>query len=205
MHLVHELAAPSFDEGKSEHDRELGMRLRSIRKSKGHSMREIAAHAGVSESFLSQVERGIASPSVASLRRICMALGESMGALFDDVMAPAAHDQRLVRVGDRRRIYRPDGSSDYLITPQLASQLEVHYNIISPHRSSGPEPYTHLGEEECVYVLQGSLTLTWDGTVYELSAGDAMLIDPKIGHRFANDSDEPAIVLWIISPANQDI
>lgn len=202
---LHEPPVTSSGEGKSEHDRELGMRLRSIRKSKGRSMREIAADAGVSESFLSQVERGIASPSVASLRRICAALGESMGALFDDVVAPAVHDQRLVRVGDRRRIYRPDGSADYLITPQLAKQLEVHHNIISPHRSSGPEPYTHLGEEECVYVLQGNLTLTWDGAVYELGAGDAMLIDPKVGHSFANNTDEPAIVLWIISPANQDI
>ncbi len=38
-----------------------------------------------------------------------------------------------------------------------------------------------------------------------LNAGDAMLIDPKVGHSFANNTDEPAIVLWIISPANQDI
>ena len=202
---LHEPSAGSIADDKSEHDRELGMRLRSIRKSKGRSMREIALDAGVSESFLSQVERGIASPSVASLRRICIALGESMGALFDDLAPHSTHDERLVRVGDRRRIYRPDGSADYLITPHVATQLEVHHNIISPHRSSGPEPYTHLGEEECVYVLQGSLTLTWDGADYELGAGDAMLIDPKVGHRFANNTDEPAIVLWIISPANQDI
>ena len=193
------------DDDASDEQRSLGIRLRQLRKSKRRSLKEIAADAQVSESFLSQVERGLTSPSIASLRRICTALGENMGALFAEEFDTGRSDERLVRVSDRRRIFRPDGSADYLLTPRIARHLEIHHNIIAPGRTSGPEPYTHEGEEECVHVLEGELRLQWDRTTYDLRAGDAILIDPKIEHSFANVTDESAVVLWIISPARSDI
>lgn len=193
------------EDAETDEQRALGIRLRSLRKSKRQSLGEVARLAQVSESFLSQVERGLTSPSIASLRRICLALGENMGALFSDEVDTGQVDPRLVRVKDRRRIFRPDGSANYLITPKMARQLEIHHNVIAPHRNSGGEPYSHEGEEECVYVLEGSLHFEWDGRSYELTAGDAILIDPKIGHSFSNDTDQSAVVLWAISPARSDI
>lgn len=192
-------------EVEDDEQRALGSRLRTIRKSKGFSLKEVSKTAQVSDSFLSQVERGNTSPSISTLRRICHALGVNMGALFSNSEDDSPTDERLVRVIDRRRIFRPDGSANYLITPPSAEHLEVHHNIIAPGRNSGPEPYTHQGEEECVYVLSGSLELTWDGVEYFLNEGDAILIDPKKDHSFRNDSAEAAVVLWIISPAQKDI
>lgn len=189
----------------SDEQRSLGIRLRKLRKSKQRSLKSIAADAEVSESFLSQVERGLTSPSIASLRRICLALGENMGALFAEEFDSSEADDRLVRVADRRRIFRPDGSADYLLTPPLARHLEIHHNVVAPGRTSGPEPYTHEGEEECVHVLEGSLQFQWNGTTYDLHSGDAILIDPKVGHSFANITDRSAVVMWIISPARSDI
>jgi transcriptional regulator with XRE-family HTH domain len=125
----------------SDEQRSLGIRLRTLRKSKQRSLKEIADDAQVSESFLSQVERGLTSPSIASLRRICSALGENMGALFAEEFESSDANERLVRVSDRRRIFRPDGSADYLLTPRIARHLEIHHNVIAPGRSSGPEPY----------------------------------------------------------------
>ncbi|WP_148575179.1 helix-turn-helix domain-containing protein [Nocardioides caldifontis] len=188
---------------KSELDRVLGQRLRELRKGKHLSLKTVAEKAAVSESFLSQVERGLVSPSVASLRRICEALDETMGALFLSTSDQAP--QRLVRVADRRMSFRPDGSAHYLLTPPLARKLQVNQSVVAPGYSSGEEPYTHGGEEECVHVVQGSLTLDWATETYHLCAGDAVLIDPRIGHRFHNESSEPAVVLWMISPALGDI
>lgn len=190
---------------ETDEQRALGIRLRALRKSKRSSLKEVAKLAEVSESFLSQVERGLTSPSIASLRRICVALGENMGALFSDDVESNQSDPRLVRVKDRRRIFRPDGSANYLITPKMSQHLEIHHNIIAPHRNSGAEPYAHEGEEECVYVLEGTLHFEWDNQSYELDAGDAILIDPKIDHSFSNNTDESASVLWVISPARSDI
>ena len=62
---------------------DVGERMRDIRRSRRATLRTIADQAGVSESFLSQVERGRASASIASLRRIAGALGVSVADLFE--------------------------------------------------------------------------------------------------------------------------
>src|SRR5205823_15105461 len=62
---------------------DVGERLRDIRRSRRATLKTIADRAGVSESFLSQVERGRASASIASLRRIANALGVSVADLFE--------------------------------------------------------------------------------------------------------------------------
>src|SRR5437764_13821101 len=61
---------------------DVGKRLRAIRIAQRRTLREVAERAGLSESFLSQVERGRASGSIASLRRIADGLGVSMADLF---------------------------------------------------------------------------------------------------------------------------
>src|SRR4030095_15694718 len=61
---------------------DLGARIRALRLARGETLRKLAAEAGVTESFLSQVERGVASPSIASVQRIARALGTSIAELF---------------------------------------------------------------------------------------------------------------------------
>ena len=55
---------------------------REIRGRRRLTLREVAERAGLSESFLSQVERGRASASIASLRRIADGLGIGISDLF---------------------------------------------------------------------------------------------------------------------------
>src|SRR5262245_46627956 len=57
---------------------DLGARIRALRLARGATLRELSAQAGVTESFLSQVERGVASPSIATVQRIARALGRSI-------------------------------------------------------------------------------------------------------------------------------
>lgn len=193
--------------GLDEHAEDfiLGLRLRELRKHKGLSLRVVAESAQISESFLSQVELAKASPSVASLRRICQALGESMGSLFSDTEDVPQEADDVVRVRDRRRIVRPDGSIDYLLTPRKSEKLQVHQTLIRAGRTSGPELYSHSGDEECVIVLEGSLTLRVADRTHFLETGDSLLLDPKIGHGFANPSKKDTTVLWVITPANGDM
>src|SRR5215211_2080272 len=79
---------------------DLGARIRSRRLARHETLRQLAAQASVTESFLSQVERGVASPSIASVQRIARALDTSIAELF-------ASDERagtVVRVDDRRKV-----------------------------------------------------------------------------------------------------
>ena len=62
---------------------DVGERLRAIRRLRRATLKTVADRAGLSESFLSQVERGRANASVASLQRIAAALGVNVTDLFE--------------------------------------------------------------------------------------------------------------------------
>jgi transcriptional regulator with XRE-family HTH domain len=176
---------------------ELGQRIREVRQKKGMTLREAAVAADVSESFLSQVERGLANPSVASLRRIADAMHERVASFF----VGDAPSGMLVRVRDRRRLVHPMGMlEDYLLTPPTARKLQIIYCVAGPGEGSGHERYTHVADEECVIVLSGRLEVGLGDESYSLESGDALLLDPKNPHSFHNPGPEPATMLWVQTP-----
>jgi transcriptional regulator with XRE-family HTH domain len=176
---------------------ELVRRIRALREERGLPLSRLAAAVGVSESFLSQVERGVASPSVASLRRIAAALGESVAAFF----AGPATTGRVVRVGDRQRMVHPKRHwEDVLLTPPASRHLQVILSLIEPGAGSGDEPYTHDSDEECVIVLKGQLHFWVGEDLYELGEGDTLLFESRVPHRNKNPGPSKAEVLWVITP-----
>jgi transcriptional regulator with XRE-family HTH domain len=175
----------------------LGRRVRSLREAQGLSLKTLATKAGVSESFVSQVERGVANPSVASLRRLAAALGATVGALFE---GPATTG-RVVRHGDRAQLVHPARRwEDFLLTPRDAKRLQVILSIIEPGEGSGDEPYAHDSDEECVVVLSGSLEFRVGSEEYLLNEGDSLLFESRIPHWNRNPGPSKAEVLWITTP-----
>src|SRR4051812_49476044 len=77
---------------------DVGERLRELRRFRRCTLRTVATRSGLSESFLSQVERGRSSASISSLRRIADALGISMADLFEPDGVPGP---RVLRRDDR--------------------------------------------------------------------------------------------------------
>jgi len=176
---------------------ELGRRIRTIRERRGLSLRAVADAAGVSESFLSQVERGVASPSVASLRGIAEALQESIASFFADGTGVAG----LVRVADRRRLVHPRRHwEDVLLTPRSSRRLQVILSTVEPGQGSGDEPYSHDSDEECVVILAGRLEFWVGEEHYLLEEGDSLLFESRRPHRNVNPGPGPASVLWVITP-----
>ena len=82
---------------------QLGPRIRALRQARNVTLRELAERAGVTESFLSQVEREVTSPSIASVQRIARALDLAIAELFTEEPPRG----RVVRRGERRRIAYP--------------------------------------------------------------------------------------------------
>ena len=178
-------------------DLSLGEAVRRLRVERGFSLRKLADEAGVSESFISQVERGVANPSVASLRRIAEALSTSVAALFEG----PPEVPRLMRVADRPRLTHPKRRwKDFLLTPESSKRLQVILSVIEPGSGSGKEPYTHDSDEECVLVLKGELEFGVGRETYMLCEGDSLTFESRTPHWNRNPSDTKTEVLWILTP-----
>jgi transcriptional regulator with XRE-family HTH domain len=176
---------------------DVGERLRLLRQSRRATLRTIAARSGLSESFLSQVERGRSSASIASLRRIADALGVSMADLFgpDGVQGP-----RVLRRDERPALSFGILGRKLLLTPRPLHHLEVFAGELEVGGSTGEQPYAHGDSEELFVVLSGTVQLELDGEVFELEHGDSIDYRSSTPHRISNVGQELAEVMWIISP-----
>jgi len=180
----------------------VGERIRDLRKSSGWTLKQVAAASGLSTSFLSQVERGVSSASLASLSRVCECLGSSLADLLQDppngysVAMPGterdsilSHDARIPPVG----ISRSPIAYQFLAHDFPGRELEIILGELAP--GSEFPPTSHAGEE-FGYVLEGSLRLTVDGTEHTLHAGDSYHFKANTPHGYAVSGELPVRVLW---------
>jgi DNA-binding transcriptional MerR regulator/quercetin dioxygenase-like cupin family protein len=181
---------------RSEAAATAGRRLRALRLRQGLSLAEVAARTGLSTSFLSAVERGLARISLANLFKLADAYGTTVPGLTA-VHRRAA--RRLVHPEERPRFVAAQGLvviEDLITRP---GALEAQRIEIQPGGGS-EEAYAHPGEE-FIYVLSGQLAFWIDESEYYLlQAGDSLYFPSTCLHRWRNDGDGPATVLWINVP-----
>lgn len=192
--------AAATESESTEHGGEpdVGATIRRLREERNLSLKEVAARSGLTQSFLSQVERNLTSPSVASLRKMAQAFGVPLAALFQ---GPTRPESRVVRRNERRQFVHPRHQwRDYLLTPNLTGKLQVILSIIEPGGGSGAEAYAHDSDEECVVVLHGRLEFWVGSDSYLLETGDSIVFESRIPHRNVNPGPEQAEVLWITTP-----
>ena len=176
---------------------QLGTRIRALRQARRLTLRDVADRAGVTESFLSQVERDVTSPSIATVHRIARALGLSIAQLF----AEDADTGRVVRREARRRVAYPGlRSVDEFLTSNMAGRLQVIMSTIEPGGGTGEEPYTHDSDEEVVVVLAGVLDLWVADEHYVLREGDAITFPSRLPHWNANHGEDPVRVMFCLTP-----
>lgn len=177
-------------------DLDLGPRLRALRRSNRLTLRQLADRAAITESFLSQVERSVASPSIATVQRIAHALGLSIAELFAE--RPTSS---LVRRSERNRISYPGlRAVDEFLTSAPNGRLQVILSTIEPGGGTGDEPYTHDSDEEVVIVLDGRLDVWVGAELHVLHEGDALTLASRVPHRNTNRGDRPCRVLFCITP-----
>jgi transcriptional regulator with XRE-family HTH domain len=176
---------------------QLGPRIRSLRHARHVTLRQLAEQAGVTESFLSQVEREVTSPSIASVQRIARALDLGIAELFAD----GEPQSRLVRRSDRRRISYPGlDSVDEFLTAGSSGRLQVIMSMVEPGGGTGDEAYSHDSDEEVVVVLSGSLELWVADEHHLLDEGDAIAYSSRLPHRNRNPGDHQAVILFCCTP-----
>ena len=177
---------------------DVGERLRAIRRLRRVTLKTVAERAELSESFLSQVERGRANASIASLKRIAGALGVNVADLFEPNGSPTR--PRVLARANRPALTFGTLGQKYMLTPRPLENLQVIVGEFEQGGSTGDEPYTHGDSEELLVVLEGTVHLQLGTEVFELCSGDSIDYRSSTPHRLTNAGDGTAEVMWIISP-----
>ncbi|TIC81930.1 helix-turn-helix domain-containing protein [Nocardioides sp. GY 10127] len=159
----------------------LGERLRALRRARGMTLVQLAELAGLSHPFLSQLERGLARPSMASLERISRALGLSQVELltFADQPAPSASPTVLRGPQGVHGRYG-EGEARLLMEPGSAafSPMEV-----TGENTEWGHTWSHA-EAEWLYVVLGHVEVELGDTLETLSPGDSAVCPGGTPHRW---------------------
>lgn len=174
-------------------EQRLGEIVRDLRSRQGLSLRTLATRAGFSPSFVSQLERGQASPSIASLERLAQALGVTLGEFFRPVATA-----RVTRLGERAELTSAwsNAQIEALGPTGPGRVLESMMITLAPGGQSGGRPNSH-GGDEFAFVFEGMVRLTLDAAVYDLARGDAATFPAEIPHRWENVGPEPARIVVV--------
>jgi transcriptional regulator with XRE-family HTH domain len=175
---------------------ELGERLRAIRQLRRKTLKAVAGAAGISESFLSQLERGRTNATIATLQRIATSLGIEVSDLF----TTNAPRPRVLRHASREFIAWGELGRKALLTPKPFQSLEVVVARFEAGGSTGDEPYTHGDSEELLIVVEGEVHVQLGTDVHELGPGDSVHYQSSTPHRVSNAGRDTAEVLFVISP-----
>jgi transcriptional regulator with XRE-family HTH domain len=186
---IREMSETFVTEGES-----LGARLRARRKAIGKTMQQVADEANLTIGFISQIERGISTPSLASLYNVAKALDASVDMFVSQ--APARTHPVATHAG-QRPTFKVDGTSrsyEFLERGFADAKLNACLSHVPPGHAS--EMMSHEGED-FVYLVSGEMLYEVDGVQYDLKAGDTLHFDSRRPHRGTNVGTDTAIELWV--------
>jgi DNA-binding transcriptional MerR regulator/quercetin dioxygenase-like cupin family protein len=192
--IVHILKRQGVVSVPAENTISPGVRFRRLRQRRRLSLAQVAKATGVSIGFLSALERGQMSASIATLRRIARYYRTNILSFFE----PAKANSRLVKPAERKILETTKGVRMELLAWGNTA-MEPHLFRIKPGGNSG-ESYTHEGEE-FLHVLRGQFEI-WlnQDEHYVLEPGDSLYFQSSTPHRWKNPGKQESWLLWINTP-----
>jgi len=161
------------------------------------TIRGLARATGLAPSLISQVERGVVTPSIPSLRALAKALDTPVFSFFLDEDVPT---RLIVRKHERGIMTVPGSGQVYeLLNPSPMQRVQMMVLRLEPGASTGPAPQSHPGEEGVV-VLRGTVTLDLRGELYQLHEGDSAYYPSEWPHRYENTGDAVCELLFCMTP-----
>ncbi|ATD72435.1 helix-turn-helix domain-containing protein [Gordonia amicalis] len=169
----------------------LGAEIRRRRKQQDTTLANLAAQAGISHSFLSQLERGYARPSMTTLERIARALGTTQVSLMlaadpgraGNAPADAPPGAQIVRADQGAVLPQTGddaGHARLLVNGDAAFYPQEH---ALGAREFG-DFYRHE-QDEWLHVVSGEIEVDLsDGRIVELRTGDSLYYAGGIPHRW---------------------
>ena len=171
---------------------DLGPRMRRQRHRLGLTLQQLGTDSGVSVGYLSQVERGNATPTLGTLSQIAAALHVGV----DFFIATPKTVDSLTRAAQRPQ-FSVSGSS--IAYEQIGADFPGHeLTSFILHVPAGytSEEVSHEGEE-MIYILDGAIAQVVDGVEHTMTAGDSLHYLGTSPHSWSNKTDAPARILWV--------
>ena len=192
--------SPGSDGDSASSEINVGKRLRELRSESGHSLRSLAELSQLNANTLSLIENGRTSPSVSTLQQLAQALNVPITAFFET----GAPKQNIVfqRSGERPRVGFTHGSLEDLGAGLAVPGAAPFIVTLKPHADSGPALIVHTGHE-LVFCLEGHIAYMVEDEIFTLEAGDSLLFEAHLPHRWKNLEENPARFMLVLCPADE--
>lgn len=173
---------------------DIGAKLKELRILKGLTQEELADRAELSKGFISQLERDLTSPSIATLMDILQCLGTSIGEFFNETPEEQIvfgktdyfekHDQEL------------KNEIKWIIPNAQKNMMEPILLTLEPGGETYPDN-PHEGEE-FGYVLQGNISIHIGSKTYKAKKGESFYFVSDKKHYLSSKAG--AVLVWVSSP-----
>lgn len=176
---------------------DIGAKLKDLRVAKNLTQEELADRSELSKGFISQLERNLTSPSIATLADILQCLGTSLGEFFSE---EDAGDPVVFRDADY--FEKVDDSYqnkiEWIVPTAQKNIMEPIRLTLKPGGSTYPDN-PHDGEE-FGYVLSGAIQIVVGKHTYRAKKGESFYFVPSHQHYIKNVGRSEAVVIWVSSP-----
>ena len=176
----------------------IGAKIKELRVQKGLTQGELADRSELSKGFISQLERDLTSPSIATLIDILQCLGTDPKEFFSDEA-----DTQVVFC-DKDYFQKDDielgNSIEWIIPNAQKNEMEPILLTLHPGKKSH-ELAAHHGEE-FGYVLKGKVVVVVGNKPYKVKTGETFYYDTNKVHYIKNTSNDIAKIIWISCPPN---
>ena len=179
----------------------IGRKILENRQKKGYSLREFSEKTGLSTSLLSQIERGIANPSINALRSIAESLDIALHSLF---VVDLNNETLILRKKDRKKVYRENAKHivyDILTPEYMHSNIDILWAVLNP-QSETTENYMQHDKEEFAVVTKGEAYAIIEDEEHFLEEGDILRILPRMKHKFKNKTDSHVEILFMLTASS---
>ena len=179
---------------------DIGKKIRSLRIQRGLTQEELGDRCELSKGFISQLERNLSSPSIATLTDMLECLGSNLKEFFSET---EAEEKTVFTRGDmfvKEDAESLRGSITWLVPSAQKNEMEP---ILVELGEGGvtEEILPHEGEE-FGYVLQGTVTLHLDGGSHKVKTGESFCLHPGASHWIENNGRRRAQFIWVSTPPN---
>jgi transcriptional regulator with XRE-family HTH domain len=165
--------------------------IRARRRQLHLTLQQLADAAGISVGYVSQVERNLATPALATLAKIA----HSLDVAVDYFISTPDLSDALTRADSRPQFSIPGSSVRY---EQVGTEFAG--NVLSSFIMTLPpgfrsEVISHEGEE-IIYILEGALNVRIEDDEMTLRPGDGFHFRGTRPHAWWNAEAAPVRLLW---------